>query len=106
MQSGSTVAILGLASRYGWVSLPEQYRVFDNNIIIGVAITQQAELARACQVPHAVVTENGAVVELDPDNPRIIDHVTAGRLALDGERLVPMSSPVVWISAMPRCSPR
>jgi uncharacterized protein DUF4126 len=35
----ATVAILGLASRYGWVSLPEQYRVFDNDIIIGVAIT-------------------------------------------------------------------
>jgi hypothetical protein len=35
----ATVAILGLASRYGWVSLPEQYRVFDNDLIIGAAIT-------------------------------------------------------------------
>ena len=35
----ATVAILGLASLYGWVSLPEQYRVFDNDLIIGVAIT-------------------------------------------------------------------
>jgi len=35
----ATVAILGLASRYGWVSLPEQYRVFDNDLIIGVALT-------------------------------------------------------------------
>lgn len=35
----ATVAILGLASRYRWVSLPEQYRVFDNDLIIGVAIT-------------------------------------------------------------------
>ena len=35
----ATVAILGLASRYGWVSLPEQYRAFDNDLIIGVAIT-------------------------------------------------------------------
>ena len=35
----ATVAILGLASRYGWVSLPEQYRVFDNDLIIGSAIT-------------------------------------------------------------------
>src|SRR5688572_32739575 len=34
----ATVAILGLASRYGWVSLPEQYRVFDNHIIIGAAL--------------------------------------------------------------------
>ena len=34
----ATVAILGLASRYGWVSLPDQYRVFDNDLIIGAAI--------------------------------------------------------------------
>ena len=27
----ATVAILGLASRYGWVALPPQYQVFDNN---------------------------------------------------------------------------
>lgn len=34
----ATVAILGLASRYDWVSLPDQYRVFDNDWIIGTAI--------------------------------------------------------------------
>jgi Domain of unknown function (DUF4126) len=34
----ATVAILGLASRYGWVSLPEHYRVFDNDYVIGAAI--------------------------------------------------------------------
>ena len=32
----ATVAILGLASRYGWVALPPQYQVFDNTWIIGV----------------------------------------------------------------------
>ena len=34
----ATVAILGLASRYGWVALPPQYQVFDNNWIIGIAL--------------------------------------------------------------------
>jgi hypothetical protein len=33
----ATVAILGLAARYGWVQLPEQFRVFDNPWIIGAA---------------------------------------------------------------------
>src|SRR6185503_1000445 len=33
----ATVAILGLASRCGWVDLPPQYRVFDHDWIIGVA---------------------------------------------------------------------
>ena len=34
----ATVAILGLTSRYGWVVLPPQYQVFDNNWIIGGAL--------------------------------------------------------------------
>jgi len=34
----ATVALLGLASRYGWVTLPAEYRVFDNNWIIGTAL--------------------------------------------------------------------
>jgi hypothetical protein len=34
----ATVAILGLAKRYGWVDLPEQFRVFDNDVVIAVAI--------------------------------------------------------------------
>jgi Domain of unknown function (DUF4126) len=34
----ATVAILGLAERYGWVALPEQFRVFDNDVVIGAAL--------------------------------------------------------------------
>jgi hypothetical protein len=34
----ATVAILGLAAHFGWVDLPPQYRVFDNNWIIGASI--------------------------------------------------------------------
>lgn len=34
----ATVAILGLASRFGWVSLPAQYEAFDNDWIIGTAL--------------------------------------------------------------------
>jgi hypothetical protein len=33
----ATVAIIGLAARYGWVELPEQFRIFDNPWIIGAA---------------------------------------------------------------------
>ena len=34
----ATVAILGLASRYQWVKLPEQFQAFDNDWVIGTAI--------------------------------------------------------------------
>ena len=34
----ATVAILGLASRFEWVALPSQFKVFDNDLVIGAAI--------------------------------------------------------------------
>jgi hypothetical protein len=34
----ATVAILGLASRFDWVSLPPQFKIFDNDIVIGAAL--------------------------------------------------------------------
>jgi len=34
----ATVAILGLASRFDWVTLPPQFKVFDNDIVIAAAI--------------------------------------------------------------------
>jgi hypothetical protein len=33
----ATVAVLGLAARYGWVQLPEQFQVFNNPWVIGLA---------------------------------------------------------------------
>lgn len=34
----ATVALIGLASRYGWVALPPEYAIFDNPWVIGAAI--------------------------------------------------------------------
>ena len=34
----ATVAILGLAARYGWVDLPPQFQAFNNPFIIGAAL--------------------------------------------------------------------
>jgi hypothetical protein len=34
----ATVAVLGLATRYGWVDLPPQFQVFDNDAVIAGAI--------------------------------------------------------------------
>ena len=33
----ATVALVGLAARFGWVALPEQFQVFNNSWVIGVA---------------------------------------------------------------------
>ena len=34
----ATVALVGLASRYDWIALPPQFEVFDNDLVIGVAL--------------------------------------------------------------------
>ena len=47
----ATVAILGLASRYDWVSLPPQFKVFDNDIVIGAAIVMYLVEFVADKVP-------------------------------------------------------
>src|SRR4029453_1477723 len=47
----ATVAILGLASRYGWVALPPQYQVFDNDWIIGTALVLYAVEFVADKIP-------------------------------------------------------
>ncbi len=49
-----------------------------------------AVLARACQVPHALIPANGQLIRLDPDGPEVVEQVQAGRLALDGQELIPL----------------
>jgi hypothetical protein len=67
----ATVAILGLASRYQWVTLPEHYRVFDNDWIIGAAIVLYVVEFIADKVPwfdsvwdaiHTAIRPIGGVV--------------------------------------------
>jgi len=48
----ATVAILGLATRYGWVALPEQFQVFNNDVIIGVAIVMYVIEFFADKIPY------------------------------------------------------
>jgi ribonuclease J len=53
-------------------------------------MVEHAALARSCQVPETVVAPNGTLVRLAPGPAEIIDHVPAGRLARDGDGLVPV----------------
>jgi hypothetical protein len=47
----ATVAILGLASRFDWVALPPQYRIFDNDIVIVAALVLYAIEFVADKIP-------------------------------------------------------
>lgn len=58
-------------------------------------LTAHAALAAECQVPHTLVASNGDLIRLAPGTSEIVGQVHAGRLALDGHRLVPVDSPAI-----------
>ena len=78
----ATVAVLGLCSHFGLVALPEQFRAFDNTIVIGVALFMYAIEFVADKVPwldsawdaiHTVIRPIGgafvAVTAMAPASP-------------------------------------
>lgn len=48
----ATVAILGLAARYGWVDLPPQFQAFNNSLIIGTAMVLYLVEFFADKIPY------------------------------------------------------
>ena len=57
-------------------------------------LSAQAELAEAEGIP-ALRVENGDVLQFSPGEPEIVDAVTVGRLAVDGDRIVPLKGGVL-----------
>jgi ribonuclease J len=49
-----------------------------------------AALAGECQVPQALVIENGDLVRLDSSSAAVVDEVPVGRLVSDGKALLPL----------------
>ena len=58
-------------------------------------LEKHAALARECQVPHAIVNENGGLIRLAPGTPEVVDHVPSGRLVYDGNRMIPMQGEAI-----------
>jgi len=53
-------------------------------------LVEHARFAQSLQVPHGIVPRNGDLIRLGPGAPEVIEQVPAGRLAIDGEDLVPV----------------
>ena len=58
-------------------------------------LAEQARVAVAHGVPHAIVQRNGDVIRLAPDGPKKIDEVRVGRLVLDGDVILPADGSTV-----------
>ncbi len=54
-----------------------------------------AELAKECQVPQALLVENGSTVRLAPGEPDVAGEVWAGRMAWEGNKALPFWDPVL-----------
>ena len=52
-------------------------------------LAEQAKLGKICQIPNTVVPHNGTVVEITSSQARIVGEVPHGRLAVDGNVLIP-----------------
>ena len=57
-------------------------------------LSAQAELARETGIP-TVLVEDGDVLQFAPGQPRVVDSVPTGRLAVDGDRLLPLKGSVL-----------
>lgn len=78
----------------------EMYRLVRPRVAVpvhgeAVHLREHARIAKACGVEHVALIQDGDILRLDGDAPRVIDQAESGLLALDGERLVPMSSRMV-----------
>jgi hypothetical protein len=84
----ATVAILGLASRYGWVALPEQYRVFDNDLIIGAALVMYAVEFVADKIPWVDTLWDAAHTAIRPIGGAVIAVATLGDASPEMKTLI------------------
>lgn len=78
----------------------EMYRLVRPRVAVPVHgealhLMEHARVARACGVTHVMVIQDGDMLRLDGDAPRVVDQAETGLLALDGDRLVPMGSPML-----------
>jgi hypothetical protein len=84
----ATVAILGLASRYGWVALPPQYQVFDNNWIIGGALVLYVVEFVADKIPWVDSAWDAVHTVIRPVGGALIAVATLGEQSTTMQTLV------------------
>ena len=84
----ATVAILGLASRYGWVSLPPQFQVFNNDLVIGAAIVLYLIEFFADKIPYVDTLWDMLHTVIRPVGGALIAVTTLGEASPTVEGLV------------------
>ena len=84
----ATVAILGLASRYGWVSLPPQFQAFNSDIVIGAAVLMYLIEFFADKIPYVDTVWDVVHTAIRPVGGALIAVTTLGDASPTVEALI------------------
>jgi hypothetical protein len=95
----ATVAILGLAARYGWVALPDQFQAFNNDLVIGAAIVMYVVEFFADKIPYFDSLWDGIHTVIRPIGGALIAVTTLGDASPTTKALVALLGGVVAASS-------
>jgi hypothetical protein len=84
----ATVAILGLASRYGWVELPPQFQAFNHDLVIGTAVVMYLIEFFADKIPYVDTIWDVVHTAIRPIGGAFIAVTTLGEASPTAEALV------------------
>jgi hypothetical protein len=91
----ATVAILGLAARYGWVDLPAQFQSFNHPVVIGAAIVMYLIEFFADKIPYVDTLWDMIHTVIRPVGGALIAVATLGDASPTVEGLVALLGGVV-----------
>jgi hypothetical protein len=95
----ATTAIVGLASRYHWVDLPEQYRVFDNDWVIGIALVLYCVEFVADKIPWVDSIWDAVHTVIRPIGGALIAVASVGHVAPQMEAIVALAGAALATSS-------
>jgi len=95
----ATVAILGLASRFGWVNLPEQFQAFNNDWLIGAAIAMYLLEFFADKVPYVDTLWDIVHTAIRPVGGALIAVTTLGEASPGTQALIALLGGTVAASS-------
>ena len=95
----ATTAIVGLASRYHWVDLPDQYRVFDNDWIIGLALLLYVVEFIADKIPWVDSIWDAVHTVIRPVGGALIAVASIGHVTPEMEAIVALAGAALATSS-------